>query len=80
MNNPTGLQPIPDDEYELPPQEGVPEGALYGVINFDTNQWAGDFFYNIREAQNAADAVNRSGLPLAVISIDGREYFESSGF
>lgn len=74
-----GLQPSPSDD-EQPPQDGIPEDALFGVLNFDTNEWTGTWLNDEDMAQDVANNVNRSGLPLIVISIDGSEYFESSGF
>ena len=68
-----------EENFEIPPAN-APGGALYGVLNIDANEWQDEWFFNLDEAQDAADAIAQSGLPLAVLTVDGGECLEQSGF
>ena len=58
----------------------VPDGALYGAYNYETDEWTGDWFYSDSEAQDGADGCNRSGLPIVIRDIATGEWLGSSGF
>ena len=62
----------------------IPEGALYGLCDFRTGQWTGDWLFSEKEAQEDADGLGRSGLPISVLRIGGdwtndADWVEQSG-
>lgn len=76
----TGLQRFSIVDYYYPPQDNIPDNALFGLWDFTTETWLNEWYYNHNDAQEDADGVSRSGFNYGVISIDGWEYFNPSGF
>lgn len=75
-----GLQRFDPEDYLQPSQDNIPEGALFGLWDFDNECWLGEWYFTADEAQDDADGVARSGRNWGVISVDGWEYFNPPGF
>ncbi len=75
-----GCQRFDEEDYLQPPQDNIPPKAQFGLWNFDAGEWADEWYFNAGDAQDAADEMARSGGNLGVVSIDGWEYFNPSGF
>ncbi len=76
-----GRQRFDAEDYLSPPQDEIPQNAQFGLWDFDTKTWLYKWYFNANDAQFAADEIARSsGLNIGIISIDGWEYFNPSGF
>ncbi len=75
-----GRQRFDDEDWRHPPQDNIPPKAEFGLWTFDVNEWADEWYFNANDAQVAEDEVARSGFNLGIISVDGWEYFNPSGF
>ncbi len=75
-----GCQRFDAEDYLQPPQDNIPPKAQFGLWDFDVEAWADEWYFNDNDAQVAADEIGRSGFNLGVVSIDGWEYFNPSGF
>ena len=75
-----GCQRFEAEDHLQPPQDEIPQDAQFGLWDLDAEAWLYKWYFNANDALVAADEVARSGLNLGIISTDGWEYFNASGF